>query len=72
MQSVLVSMDEATLAALNVVAPPGERKRMRFLRDAIRKAVLAELERRSRTGYEALPDSETEADDWSTAEEYRA
>lgn len=72
MQSVLVSMDEATLDALNRIAPPGERKRMRFLREAIRKAVLEELERRSREGYAAIPDSETEADDWSTAEEYRA
>jgi hypothetical protein len=65
-------MDEATLAALNLVAPPGERRRMKFLREAIRKAVLEELERRSRAGYEAMPDSEAEADDWSTAEEYRA
>jgi len=70
MQSVLVSMDDATLEALNRIAPPGERKRMRFLREAIRKAVLAELERCARAGYQARPDSVSEADDWSTAEEY--
>ena len=71
MQSLLVTLDEPTLEALNRLAPPGERRRMKFLRDAIRKAVLTEMERRARSGYEAKPDSETEADDWSTAEEYR-
>lgn len=71
MQSILISMDDATLEALNRIAPPGERKRMRFLREAVRKAVLAEMEQRARAGYEVLPDSEADADDWSTAEEYR-
>ena len=40
--------------------------------DAIRGAVLAETERRARAGYSAHPDSEMEADDWSTAEEYHS
>jgi hypothetical protein len=70
MQSLLVTLDEPTLEALNRLAPPGERRRMKFLRDAIRRAVLTELERRARAGYRAHPDSEIEADDWSTAEEY--
>jgi metal-responsive CopG/Arc/MetJ family transcriptional regulator len=71
MASVLINLDEATFKALNQVAPPGKRLRSSFLRDAIRQAVRKEMERQSRAGYEAYPDSEFEADDWSTAEEFK-
>ena len=40
--------------------------------EALRKAVMAAEEARTRAAYRTKPDSEAEADDWSTAEEFRA
>jgi metal-responsive CopG/Arc/MetJ family transcriptional regulator len=71
MKSVLVQLDDATSRALSRTVPPGSRRRAEFIREAIRKALReAELER-IRLAYQAQPDAESEADDWSGAEEYR-
>jgi metal-responsive CopG/Arc/MetJ family transcriptional regulator len=69
MKSLLVQMDEPTLEALNRAAAP--RQRSKFVRTAIRRAVREIEESRTRAGYSAQPDSEAEADDWSTAEEWK-
>ena len=71
MQSLLVQLDEPTYRALNRVAPAAKRQRAEFVRAAIRKAIQATEEERTRQAYLAQPDSEAEADDWSNAEPWK-
>jgi len=72
MKSLLVQLDEPTYLALNRVAPAAKRQRAEFVRSAIRKAIRETEEERTRRAYLELPDSEAEADDWSTAEEWKS
>jgi hypothetical protein len=69
MPSMLVRLDESTQRALNRVAKKGARAE--FIRGAITRAILEEQYARIRRAYEAQPDSEAEADDWSNCEEYQ-
>ena len=69
MPSVLVRLDETTQRALNRVAKKGARAE--FIRSAIARAIVEEEYARMRLAYEAQPDSESEADDWSNCEEYK-
>lgn len=71
MKALLVQLDEQTLQALNRVADPDKRKRSEFVRQAIRKAVRQAEYEAMRRAYRKQPDSITNTDDWSTAEEYR-
>ncbi|MBZ5590717.1 MAG: hypothetical protein LAP39_00660 [Acidobacteriia bacterium] len=71
MKSILVELDEPTHAALNHIAPAAKRLRAQFIREAIRKAIREAEYEQIRQAYLAQPDSEAEADDWSTAEEYK-
>jgi gamma-glutamyl:cysteine ligase YbdK (ATP-grasp superfamily) len=70
MKSLLVQMDEPTLRALKRVAPAAKRQRAEFVRSAIRKAIRETEEERTRRAYFEQPDSEAEADDWSSAEQW--
>jgi hypothetical protein len=45
--------------------------RAEFIRAAIRNAIRATEEDRTRRAYLAQPDAEAEADDWSSAEEWK-
>jgi metal-responsive CopG/Arc/MetJ family transcriptional regulator len=72
MKSLLVQLDEPTYRALNRVAPAARRQRAEFVRSAIRKAIRETEEQRTRRAYLAHPDSEAEADDWSSAEEWKS
>lgn len=72
MKSLLVQLDEPTYRALNRVAPVAKRQRAEFVRTAIRKAIREAEEARTRRGYLQQPDSEADADDWSSAEEWKA
>ena len=72
MKSILVQLDDATYRALNQVAPAAKRRQSEFIREAIRKAVREAEYAAIRAAYAARPDSESEADDWSSAEEYKA
>jgi metal-responsive CopG/Arc/MetJ family transcriptional regulator len=71
MKSLLVQLDEPTFRALNRVAPAAKRQRAEFVRSAIRKAIRESEEERTRRAYLEKPDSETEADDWSSAEAWK-
>jgi len=71
MKSLLVQIDEPTFRALNRVAPAAKRQRAEFVRAAIRKAIRESEEERMRKAYLAQPDSDTEADDWANAEEWK-
>ena len=72
MKSFLIQLDDDLYKALNRVAPPSSRKRAQFVRDALLKALMEAQEAKTRAAYIDTPDSEAEADDWSTAEEFRA
>lgn len=71
MKSLLIQLDEPTLTALNRVAAPGARQRSEFVRRAIREAVRREEYRQMREAYARQPDSASDEDDWSTAEEFK-
>ena len=71
MQSILIQLDDEVYHLLNRVAPPAKRKRAQFVRNALLKALMEAEEARTRAAYQAQPDSESEADDWTTAEEFR-
>ncbi len=71
MESVLIQLDEQTLKALNRIAPPGKRARSEFVREAIRRAIREQEYGAMRQAYLEQPDGADDADDWSTAEEYK-
>lgn len=71
MKPLLVQLDEQTFADLNRVAAPDKRQRSEFIRQAIRKAIREAEFKAMREAYSKQPDTAAEADDWSTAEEYR-
>ena len=70
-KSLLIQLDEPLLRQLNRVAPTAQRKRAEFVRAAIRKAIYDAEEERTRLAYLKQPDTETAADDWSDAEEWK-
>jgi len=70
MKSLLVQIDEPTYRALNRVVP-ANRQRIEFVRAAIRNAIRETEGAHMRQAYLKQPDSETEADDWSTSEEWK-
>ena len=71
MKSLLVQLDEPTYRALNRIAPAAKRQRAEFVRSAIRKAIRETEEERTRRAYLEQPDAGAEADDWSSAEEWK-
>jgi metal-responsive CopG/Arc/MetJ family transcriptional regulator len=71
MSSILIQLDDQTLSALNRVAEPGNRQRSEFIRQAIRSAIRKAEYKAIREAYAKQPDSESEADAWSTVEEFR-
>jgi Arc/MetJ-type ribon-helix-helix transcriptional regulator len=56
MKQVLVQFDDQTSALLERVAPGRSRKRSEFIRRAVARALLEELERGTRAAYEKRPD----------------
>jgi hypothetical protein len=72
MKSLLVQLDEPTYRALNRIAPAAKRQRAEFVRSAIRKAIRETEEERTRRAYLEQPDAEAEADDWSSAEQWKS
>ena len=69
MRSILIRLDETTYRALNRVGEKGARTE--FIRAAIVRAIRDAEEARIRRAYILQPDSEDEADDWSSCEEYK-
>jgi hypothetical protein len=70
MKSLLVQLDEPTYVALNRIT--AKRQRAEFVRAAIRKAIRETEEERTRSAYLEQPDTEAEADDWSSAEKWKS
>lgn len=72
MPSILIQLDEPTLKSLNRIAPAAKRQRAEFIRQAVRDAIRKREYEQIREAYIRQPDSASEADDWSSAEEWKA
>ncbi|MGD1071844.1 MAG: hypothetical protein ABSB15_17065 [Bryobacteraceae bacterium] len=72
MPSILIQIDEPTLRSLNKIAPAAKRQRAEFVRQAVKDAIRRREYEQIREAYIRQPDSAAEADDWSSAEEWKA
>ena len=72
MPSILIQLDESTLSALDKIAPAAKRQRAEFIRSAVKDAIRKREYEQIREAYLRQPDCAAEADDWSSAEEWKA
>jgi hypothetical protein len=68
MSQVLIDFDEATLRAIDRIAPAAKRKRADFIRRAVKDAIFREETQRMREAYRLQPDSVDESDKWDLPE----
>ena len=71
MASILIQLDETTLRALSEIAPVAKRQRAEFIRQAVKEAIRKREYEAIREAYRKQPDSAADADDWSSAEEWK-
>ena len=71
MPSILIQLDEPTLKSLNKIAPAAKRQRAEFIRRAVKSAIRQHEYDQIREAYLRQPDSAADADDWSSAEEWK-
>jgi predicted transcriptional regulator len=71
MKSLLIQLDDQTLRALDRIAPARKRQRSEFIRTAIKRAIRKAEYEAMKKAYQRKPDSQTEADDWANAEEFK-
>ena len=71
MPSILIQIDDATLKSLERVAPAAKRQRAEFIRRAVKEAIRRREYEQIREAYRKQPDSASEADNWSSAEEWK-
>jgi hypothetical protein len=62
MPQVLVHFDEATLKAIDRIAPAAKRKRADFIRRAVKDAIVRQESDRMREAYRLQPDSGEDAE----------
>jgi len=72
MKSILIQVDDRIAQGLDRVAPTAKRQRAEFIRRALLRAIVEAEEEKTRQAYVRKPDSADEADDWSTAEAFKA
>jgi metal-responsive CopG/Arc/MetJ family transcriptional regulator len=68
MPQILVRFDEATLRAIDRIAPAAKRQRADFIRTAVKDALFQRETERMREAYLRQPDSAEEDDHWDAAE----
>ena len=71
MPSILIQIDEPTLRSLNKIAPAAKRQRAEFIRQAVKEAIRKREYEQIREAYLLQPDAAADADDWSSAEEWK-
>jgi len=71
MAKVLVHFDEATLRAIERVAPAAKRKRADFIRQVVKDAILRHETERMREAYRLQPDSVEGSETWELPEEWK-
>jgi predicted transcriptional regulator len=70
MPSILIQLDDATLKSLDKIAPAAKRQRAEFIRQAVKEAIRRLEYEQIREAYIRQPDAASDADDWSSAEEW--
>ena len=71
MPQVLVHFDEATLKAIDRIAPAAKRKRADFIRRAGKDEIFRQETNRMREAYRLQPDSTDDSDAWELPEEWK-
>jgi hypothetical protein len=71
MASILIELDDATLKSLDKIAPAAKRQRAEFIRQAVKDAVRRREYEQIRDAYLPQPDSCSDADNWSNAEDWK-
>lgn len=71
MPQVLVHFDDATLKAIDRIAPAAKRKRADFIRRAVKDAIFRQETDRMREAYRLQPDSAEGSDAWDLPEEWK-
>jgi metal-responsive CopG/Arc/MetJ family transcriptional regulator len=71
MPQVLIKFDQATLEAIDRIAPAAKRKRTDFIRSAVKDAIFRYEQERMREAYRVQPDSAQDAGSWDLPEEWR-
>ena len=72
MPQVLVHFDEATLQAIDRIAPAAKRQRADFIRRAVKDALFLRETERMREAYRLRPDAAEAAEVWELPEEGQA
>jgi metal-responsive CopG/Arc/MetJ family transcriptional regulator len=71
MSQVLIHFDEATLKAIDRIAPAAKRKRADFIRQAVKDAIFQRETERMREAYRLQPDSINGSESWELPEEWK-
>jgi metal-responsive CopG/Arc/MetJ family transcriptional regulator len=71
MPKVLVQFEDATLEAIDRIAPAAKRKRAEFIRSAVKDAIFRYEQKRMRDAYRLQPDSAPDVDSWELPEEWK-
>ena len=71
MPQVLIHFDEATLKAIDRIAPAAKRKRADFIRQAVKDAIFRQETERMREAYRLQPDSVEGSETWELPEKWK-
>ncbi len=71
MPQVLVHFDEATLQAIDRIAPAAKRQRADFIRKAVKDALFVRETERMREAYRLQPDLAESSEIWELPEEWK-
>lgn len=71
MSQVLIQFDDATLKAIDRIAPAAKRKRADFIRQAVKDAIFRWETDRMREAYRLQPDSVEGSDTWDLPEQWK-
>ena len=71
MPQVLVHFDEATLLAIDRIAPAAKRQRADFIRRAVKDALFLRETERMREAYRLQPDAGESTEVWELPEEWK-
>ncbi len=71
MSQVLIHFDEATLKAIDRIAPAARRKRADFIRKAVRDEIFRQETERMREAYLLQPDSAAGSETWELPEQWK-
>ena len=70
MPQVLIQFEQATLDAIDRIAPAARRQRAEFIRKAVKDALFRYQQAEMRRAYQLQPDSTQGADSWDLPEEW--